>query len=372
MLLVAALSCRRPVSDRRDTIPLVKQLAVDTTGAFSLVQSYRNAGKTGSIAIIGEPGPCMLLAERFLTVDAVDNIDGKAAKDRLPDFAGEVFDIILDVYNAPYSHFAANSTDSLREVAVRSALFAVDSVCLSSAFNTANRLRKSRAKVMVLASSLLSEYGQFDIDTLFKMAGRPPLILSPAETMLADALEDGPADIAVWAPREAKAAYKAVFDRMDHGEATLTVVTPEETMDVRMRLREVLRRYRNQRPDGRLSAVIVDDFGMDLGMLQAEIEHIHLEITEEDLAFSRMLLPGFRFIAPMESLTTACYRLLRRENLFTHDIAYPEARFYQTEEGLDGDLVLVGISPGYLSSEMEGFIDINTSAARYFYVPDND
>ena len=101
MLLVAALSCRRPVSDRRDTIPLVKQLAVDTTGAFSLVQSYRNAGKTGSIAIIGEPGPCMLLAERFLTVDAVDNIDGKAAKDRLPDFAGEVFDIILDVYNAP-------------------------------------------------------------------------------------------------------------------------------------------------------------------------------------------------------------------------------------------------------------------------------
>ena len=119
VLLLALVSCRERQTVTRDTIPYVQQLAVDTVGTFSLVNTYRTAGTKGSIAVIGEPEAAARLASVLLTADEVDNIDGKPAPDRLPDFAGETFDILLDLYNAPYVRMAASSPDSLREVAVR-------------------------------------------------------------------------------------------------------------------------------------------------------------------------------------------------------------------------------------------------------------
>ena len=128
VLLAALVSCREHQAVVRDTIPYVKQIAVDTTGTFALVHTYRSAGTKGSIAVIGEPEAASGLASVLLAADNVDNIDGKARTDRLPDFAGESFDIILDEYNAPYIRMAASSPDSLREVAVRNAVIAVDTV----------------------------------------------------------------------------------------------------------------------------------------------------------------------------------------------------------------------------------------------------
>ena len=132
-LLVAFVSCNEHPVVVRDTIPYVKQLAADTTGIFRLVHTYRTAGTKGSIAVIGEPEAAARLASAFLSADRVDNIDGRSAPDRLPDFAGETFDILMDLYNAPYIRFAASSPDSLREVAVRNAVTAVDTVAYSNA-----------------------------------------------------------------------------------------------------------------------------------------------------------------------------------------------------------------------------------------------
>jgi hypothetical protein len=201
-------SCHERQVPVRDTIPYVKQLAVDTAGTYSLLESYRSAGTAGSIAVIGEPEAAWQLATRLLVADEVDNIDGKPRPDRLPDFAGESFDILMDQYNAPYTRMAASSPDSLREIAVRNAVMSIDSVAYSNALDPMSRLRKSRAKVFVLANSLLAEYGQFDIDTLFKMAGREALILTPVETMLETAAKAGCRSVAVWAPQEARSAYE--------------------------------------------------------------------------------------------------------------------------------------------------------------------
>ena len=67
------------------------------------------------------------------------------------------------------------------------------------------------------------------------------------------------------------------------------------------------------------------------------------------MAFDRILTPNFRFIDPNTSLTSALYRLLRERNLFTHDIAYPSVRYYQTEENRDGEYVPVEVSADYIS-----------------------
>ena len=68
------------------------------------------------------------------------------------------------------------------------------------------------------------------------------------------------------------------------------------------------------------------------------------------MGFDRILAPNFHFIQPAPSLTDACYRLLRDRNLFTHNIAYPSARYYRTEEDRDGSFVLVEIGANYLSA----------------------
>ena len=342
-VLLTAIACRERPAPERDTIPYVKLVASDSTGVFGLVRDYRTAGTRGSIALIGEPDDCLLLAAGFLSADEADNIDGKPSHDRLPDFSGETFDVLMDYYNTPYLRMAASSPDSLREAAVRCALMAVDTVSCVNAFDSETRLPKHKAKVLVLASSLLSEYGRFDVDTLFKMAGREPLILTPVEAMLGSAARSKYRHVVVWAPAEAKTAYLSAATEEAPG-MDVTVLSPGGG-DIRSSFRELIRQYRNVKPNTPLDAVLLDSFSADEEELQAELVHIRRQITEEDLSFDRVLVPGFRFIEPKSSLTSACYRLLRERNLFTHDIAYPSARFYQTEEGIDGESILVEDSP---------------------------
>lgn len=361
-LLVAFVSCNERPAVVRDTIPYVKQLATDTTGTFRLVRSYRSAGTKGSIAVIGEPEAAARLGSTLLAADLVDNIDGRSTPDRLPDFAGETFDILLDLYNAPYIRMAGSSPDSLREVTVRNAVIAVDTVAYSNASDPRSRLSKTRAKVFVFANSLLSEYGKFDVDTLFKMAGRDAIILTPVEAMLLEAKRTGCKSIAVWAPAEARSAYenaaKVLTPQME-----VTVVSTTGNGILRPAFRDMMGIFRSLKPGGNLDAVLLDSFTASLEELNAEKEHIHRQITEEDMAFDRILMPRFRFIEPNAALTGALYRLLREKNLFTHDIAYPTIRYYQTEENLDGEFVPVEVSAAYLSAQTK---------PEPAYVPDID
>ena len=351
-LLVALASCNERQVVLRDTIPYVKQLAVDTTGSFRLIHAYHTAGTKGSIVVIGEPAAAGRLASVLLEADFVDNIDGRSKPDRLPDFAGETFDILLDEYNDPYIRMAGSSPDSLREVAVRNAVIAVDSVAYSNALDPRSRLSKTRAKVFVLANSLLAEYGQFDIDTLFKMAGREAIILTSVEATLQECVRSGYKSVAVWAPTEARSAYenvaKALTPNMD-----VTVVSTTGNGILRPAFRDMLRVYRSLKPGSNLDAVILDSFTVNQEELEAEKEHIHRQITEEDMAFDRILMPHFRFVDPSVAVTGALYRLLREKNLFTHDIAYPTIRYYQTEENLDGEFVPVEVSAAYLSAQSQ-------------------
>lgn len=375
-LLLAALavllsSCRPVPQNRPDTIPFVKQMAADSTGTLEMLATYREDGTRGSIAILGEPGPVLRLGERFLTVDAVDNIDGRKAQDRLPDFSGEHFDLMLDLYNAPYGRFLPGSPDSLREIAVRNALFAADSVCLSDASHPASRLHKSRAKVLVLASSLLSAHGVFDIDTLFKMAGKTPILITPVETMLSRALSSGPVQIGVWAGNEARESYRLLFESLPHEGSSLTAIQPVTTMDERRALRDFLRRYR-EAGNHRLDCLLLDSFDADLFQLQAEINHIRLEVTEEDRELNALISNNFYIIDPKEAITDACYRILRKENLFTHDIAYPSASYFQTEESGTGDYALVAISQRFLLEQYGRYAETPYPEERMNHVPDND
>lgn len=353
-VLLLAAACRREVPSPRPTIHLVHEIAADSSGLASIASKAGSCGAKGSIAIIGEPSDVIALARRFHSIDEVDNIDGSPVRDSLPDFAGEVFDAILDAYSAPYPHFvhgSSVSTDSLRESAVRCAMSAWDSLCFRSSADQLPILGKQQAKMLIYTSSLNSEYGLFDVDTLQQLTGGASRILSAVDVMLDDALQPGDVNIAVWTGREVcdSKAWEHAFAARDASiHASISVLSPEKAFDIRTELRNLLRLYQGS---GRsLDVIILDRFGTSCAPLESEIQMIRRGATEEDAAFARMLSPDFRIITPEESITRATYGILRSGRLFSHRIALPQVRYYETSEGVQGSQVLVEVTGPYVQS----------------------
>lgn len=356
-------SCKPQVAPPRPTVALVEAIAADTSGLGRLAATAGHNNVRGSVALIGEPREGILLARRFVTADRVDNIDGMARRDSLPDFAGEVFDVILDAYNAPYSHFFAGGPDkdarldSLRTAAVQNAVFAWDSTCFRSASELESRLIKSRAKVLVFTSAMQAEYGLFDVDTLQQLTGGKSCLVSAMHTLLEEALESGARNLAVWTSRDVRVSqvWQKVFEQMEVPDVTLAVITPESAMDVRTEFRDVLRQYRTT---GRvMDALLIDSYSADLLPLQGEVAMIRQGGTDEDAAFGRMLSPDFLVLDAASSVVRGTYRLLRSQNLFTHRIARPFARYYETAESPDGSPVLVEVGASYVQNAYVSDID---------------
>lgn len=349
-----AFACKQAVPTPRPTIPLVEGIASDTTGLHRMAATAGHLGAHGAIALLGEPSDVIRLARHMQHVDVLDNIDARAVRDSLPDFSGEEFQAILDVTNAPYAHFLASglgteSLDSLREAAVRNALFAWDSTCFSRSTDKAATLQKRRSKVLIYTSFLQEQYGLFDVDTLQQLTGGASYLLSPARVMLEDAIRRGASHIAVWAPRAVRQSnvFQQVYEELG-GKGTVMVLTPDAALDVRTELRNLLSQYHTT--DLSLDALILCDYHPDLASLASEIALIRQSTTEQDRAYSRMLSPSFFVLDPCTSLTAATYKLLRRENLFTHRISLPQVRYYETAESLTGEPVLEEASAHYVQS----------------------
>lgn len=372
--LAALVSCRETVFTPRPTIPLVYEILQDTSGLNGVVKGYRSDIPGGSIAVIGPSEKAILLSESLLTADFVNNIDGSPREDLLPDFSGEHIDLLLDPVNDPYEKFLPENPDGLREAAVRLSLFAMDTLCRLNPYSADNLKRKSSAKVLVFASSLVSQWGQFDVDTLIQLSGGRPLTLSPAQALLEEALIGGDkVNIGVWAsaPVAESGVYEAVHAGMKSASA-LRVLTPREGTDESSQFRSFLSQYRKAGFPLPMHVLLLDEFGVSASEIMATADSIRVGFSEEDMAMAKVLAPDFRVVEATSALCHSCYRMLRRENLFTHNIAYPGASLYRTEKDHDGTMVLVELSDRYLPSSLAEFIDSFAVNIRRFYVSDND
>ena len=347
--LCAVLSCKQAPKAPRPAIALVQSIVEDTTGIRGIVENKR--GAEGAIALIGDPADVAVLSRRFLTEDRVDNVDGRHKPDSLPDFAGETIQAILDAFNAPYSHFLGEgcSTDSLREAAVNNALSAWDTTSFRASTGGRAKLRKASAKILIYTSSLQKEFGLFDVDTLLQLTGGQCTILNPVDILLQKVKADGARNIAVWAPQAVKDAriWEKAFGR--RADATLSVHTPAPAVDIRNRFRDVLRQY--QVTGLPLDALILDGYDMDENLIRAEIRLIRLGGTNEDQAFGEMLSKDFRIYNPADALLDSTYELLRKENLFTHQIAWPQVKYFETQENEAGEVVLVEVGSNYVKKK---------------------
>lgn len=364
VVAAAALSCQRKARTGRDTIAYVHGVVADSTGRgpFSLLRHFDGTAVEAAIAVIGEPEASLLLAERLRRSDGFDNVDGRPVPDGLPDFAGEVIAAYLDDANSPYAGFLADGRETaLRETAVRDFFFALDTVCRVTPFDRDHLRHKSGAKVVILSSSLMSEYGYYDLDTLIRLGGREVPLISPVHTLLSAAFDgtDGPLHIGVWADRAVlgSGAYSYVFNALRHSRrdgSTLTGFSPEAIGTVGDRFLKFLDMYRDAGPGERLSVLLVDDYGVDLAQLDKALKEIRKAETFETMRYNKLLADDFRFIGILDAIDAACYTLMRRRNLFTHYVAYPRVTRYQTVDdgpASDDPFTLIEFNPKFLSPE---------------------
>lgn len=312
LLLAAAAAlaaCAGPAPSGRPTIPYVEQILADKAGPeHTLLASIPAGKKEGRIAIIDSPARSAALLEEFLTCDHFDNIDGSAAPDQLPDFAGETVVSLLDDYNTPFTNFLGN-TETLREVTVREALKALGP--------------DVDAKALVLSSSLMAKYGGFDLDTLLRSTGVNLPVVLPVQSVADRCREaSSPGKVAVFSEVAGMAGtgvYEAVFEGVDCYSGFVA-----DTVETGASLRTLLRQYLESGGTAAISLFYLDDFRLSPEDIRAQAREIIEVESEENLQLRQLIARDWRVVGALQAASEACYREFRKRNVFTHDIAYPK------------------------------------------------
>jgi hypothetical protein len=371
---VLLLSCGPREHRDFETIDYVRQIVADSAsaGPYRLIRALDPASPSGEIAVLGEPEVAVYLAEQFLTSDRFDNITGRPANDRLPDFAGERIGVVIDEVHAPY--LLPEDETSFRETVVRLSLSAVDTLSRLNSFNADAMTPKWPAKVLVLSSPMYNAFGYADVDTLFKMAGRRIPVVTPVESMMAKAFEH-PApifNVGVWSDEAviASGAYQKAFERKaaaaKGSQCTLAAFCPEKQGDVGNRFLSYLNLYLHGGTSFPLSVLLLDDYGVDLARLEEQLAEIRRMDSPEMVEYCKLLAPDFRFIDVTGTVTSEVYRILRSRNLFTHDIAYPRLDAYQTFPVGD-DFAVIQSRREIVELETLAFIEENTEEVKKYY-----
>ena len=325
----AFLSCEQRPVVTFVPVPLVTSLLADTTvSAWSPLAAYDAEDSRGSIAVIGEPDRVSWMMGTLLLQDSFDNIDGRLLSDGLPDFAGETLAAYRDSAFVPYDACLQEGREvQLREATVRMSLAALDTLYNRNVFDHENLLSKKRAKMLVLASPYLARYGAHDLKVLFDAAGADIPVISVPGAMRAHLKRAHayPCNVGVLADRQM--AVSGVFPEELDGCA-VTVLSPaaESPETELLRFLDMYRDAGNTLP---LNALLVDERTVPSDSLRATVARIRRSDTEELMPYGRLLAPDFEVVDAIACTAGECYRVLRQRNLFTHDIAYPLAEFYE-------------------------------------------
>lgn len=356
---VLAVSCGRGRAVDADIIPYVGYILSDTTSVeHSILDGYRQ-DHFGTIAVMGPAENTERLTAYLMKCDLFDNVDGKVMKDGLPDFAGETFAAYYDTVNVPYQDFFINGNEeALRELTVRHSVAALDSRCYEGAYSREASVEKSPSKIVIF-SSPFSEVGIADADSLFSMSGVGPILISPVKSLVDKVIRkyDEGAMIGIWAESDvlSSGVFASAFrDCSSDGKRAADYVGFSPDMNNRMKdcLIHYLEMFLDSGNEMPLSAILIDDFSYpyDKNALSSAVDHIRNSTDDKIAKYRTLLSDDFEVIGCMDAIAESCYRVLRRKNLFTHRIAYPQAVEYMITgtPGQGGEIKYVELSQKYV------------------------
>ena len=333
-----AVSCtNREVGDPL-SIPFVKEAISDTTSAvYCQVKSGCLDGVYGSISVIGPAQEALIMTEALSCCDYFDNVDGRSVPDGLPDFAGETLDLICDSANAPYEGYVAKGNENyLKELTFKNFLSALDTTYAVGQFDKNSLTRKQSSKIVILASPYSSAYGYRDIMSIVKKARPQVNVVSVCHSMFDYAVSrhGDKSSVMVWTSEDILGAgvYSAVCSDLsdDYPSMKHVTVCPDHSGTLKERILSFLDKCKATEMTEKIDAAIVDDMSLDADSLNAELGIMLDNGTDGIEVYKSLLSDGFEFIDPKHAVTAQCERYLRKENYFTHRVAYPIVNIYCT------------------------------------------
>ena len=349
LLLLLPAACKREVVETRPTIPLVREILAEKSGPRVTLLRNRRPQPQEDITLVGGEFACDLLAEQLSNRDLRDNVDGRRVPDGLPDFAGETFACIED--GTPYAaYLEADEPEELRRQTVLRVLSALDTVVHISPYDLDGLAVKPSTKMVILADPFLTEYGGFDIDTLFRSIGCEVPVVRPLESMIDRAFTQGGRwDMSVgilYDPQfDSTGIYERIFARRaselgSKGAACVAYgLAPGDSL-----LHRFLQRYiaeGNTRP---LDAILIDNLSVDPESMKTELAEIVSVMNESSMTLGRQISRNFFFLNSYDEVSDRCYAFLRENNLFTHNIAKPQVSILKPvrkPEAEDGSIALI-------------------------------
>ncbi len=330
-LLLAAVSCTRSAAPAREPVALVRDIVSRASPEGDIIAGAATPRPEGEIYIAGSPVTSTRLLDSFLACDIFENARGNAWSDGLKDFAGEVFCSISDWARSPYDILLDSSpagSDSLRELAVRYALAALDTKYNMSVYDLSGNGTKQPAKMIVFADPWLLEYGKFDVDTLFALTSCSVPVLS-AQDLLFDSVLAGERKcfnigLICDSTYLGKGIYPAIFKSKCARHDVVGVKFFEGSADGSAgSLYRFLDSYAAAGNSAPLDALLIDNPDMDMALIEKELKAARDFSREEFLHYGNLVSPDLMLENSGTLVMRKCYTLLRQGNLFTHRIAQP-------------------------------------------------
>ena len=322
-----------------------------------LVAGYKADDASKAIFIFGSRKRTQAIAEALTGCDAYDNVDGSSKPDGLKDFAGETFCTV-----ANFSDFGEmvndGRTDDLRELTARNVIAAMDTLCYVSPYDRSGMGKKPLAKLIILGSACMTQYGHYDVDSLFSALGCKLPVIAPMELITDKAIAinkgkkiltigvlAGNAPVDLYGPYIKTKAAKAGIDsvlcvgfKVPEGEDSLL---------------SFLDRYSELGISRPMDAILIDDINIDLNAFNESLEHITSVMNAESLTYGNLISPQFHVIDSKSQICSATYSILRASNLFTHYISQPRQLDYMliNKDGSEKELMLLQYNERYISTD---------------------
>ena len=336
-------------------VPYISEIINDSySSEHKLVSGYNPQDASKAIFVFGSRSRTTAVAQALIESDSYDNVDGSLNPDGLKDFAGET---VCTVAN--FSNFGEMVNDGriqdLRELTARNVLAAMDTLCFVSPYDRSGMGKKPLAKLIILGSACMTQYGQYDIDSLFSALNCHLPVITPMQLIVDEAVESnkgkdilsvgvlaGNAPVDLYGPYIRTKAEKMGIDsvlcvgfKVPKGEDPLL---------------SFLDRYSElgiQRP---LDAILVDDLGVDLSVFKESLDRITSVMNAESLTYGNLISPGFRIIDSRSRICKATYSILRKGNLFTHFISQPRQLDYMLipKNGSDKAMMMLQYNERYI------------------------
>ena len=298
---LALASCARSGQQEGAALKYVQDIiSGQDAAAHAIVSAYSGPARDGAVYVAGPYAPVLGAMKNLIRFEAFDNVTGQPVPDALPDFAGEKICALYDFCPAP------EDREEMRAATVRAVVEAMDGVCFVSPYDNEGLDTRPVAKALLLPSPNAA-WGMPDVDSLLTAFGIKLPVICPLKSVLEPFFKGrrGSASVAVLTTQEYASgeAYKGYIDFLAAKQGLDSVAC---TVSADSSVTAVLTHP--------VDLLIIDNPALDSRQISENVKPIPVV----DLA---------------RKGAEECYRALRRGNLFTHRVAWPEAMEYMSAEG---------------------------------------